>query len=345
MLEPETWSFQFGLPSTTRRLRCCGFHAAVTVLHRFSISFIALLLGASAVQSVIAAQAYVIVDSQTGYVLQEKESRQKRQVGSLTKIATAAVALDWAEHKSGNLNEVATIPPEAFVGTIENFIGFQPGDQIALRDLLYAALVQSDNIAAYTLAQYVGSQLQSLIPTAAGKKFTAVDSFVAQMNALAKQLKMEKTRFVNPHGIDEKVRPVPFSTAEDMARLTRYAMNKASFRFYVSQKERQIEFERAGRKLHYLLRNTNELLGRNGIDGVKTGRTARAGECLILSANRQNEVVQQGAMTTVYPRHLIVVILGSDSRFAEGEQLVNMGWQVYDQWAAAGRLVDPQKML
>jgi D-alanyl-D-alanine carboxypeptidase (penicillin-binding protein 5/6) len=165
------------------------------------------------------------------------------------------------------------------------------------------------------------------------------------MNALGKQLKMEKTRFVNPHGIDDKVRPMPFSTAEDMARLTRYAMNKASFRFYVSQKERQVEFERGGQKLHYLLRNTNELLGRNGIDGVKTGRTARAGECLILSANRQAEIVKEGANTTVYPRHLIVVLLGSENRFNEGEQLVGMGWQLYDQWAATGRLVDPQKIL
>jgi D-alanyl-D-alanine carboxypeptidase (penicillin-binding protein 5/6) len=317
----------------------------VTVSHRFLAGFISFLFVVSAVRSAGAAQAYIIIDSQTGYVLQEKESRQKRQVGSLTKIATASVVLDWAERKAGNLNEAATIPPEAFVGTVENFIGFQPGDQIALRDLLYAALVQSDNIAAYTLAHHVGTQLQSLIPTAAGKKFTSVDAFVAQMNALAKQLKMEKTRFVNPHGIDEKVRPVPYSTAEDMARLTRYAMNKASFRFYVSQKERQIEFERAGRKLHYLLRNTNELLGHNGIDGVKTGKTARAGECLILSANRQNEVVQQGATTTVYPRHLVVVILGSDNRFAEGEQFVGVGWQLYDQWAAAGRMVDPQKVL
>ena len=95
--------------------------------------------------------------------------------------------------------------------------------------------------------------------------------FVAQMNALAKQLKMERTRFVNPHGIDWKVKPLPYSTAEDMARLTRYAMNKPSFRFYVSQKERQISFNRQGQQLSYMLRNTNELLGQNGIDGVKTG--------------------------------------------------------------------------
>src|SRR5207244_3901439 len=209
---------------------------------------------------------------------------------------------------------------------------------------LYAALVQSDNIAAYVLAQQVGGHLQSLVPMPAGTKFTPIDAFVTQMNALAKQLKMEKTRFVNPHGIDDNVRPLPYSTAEDMARLTRYAMNKAGFRFYVSQKERQISFQRGTHKLSYLLRNTNELLGKQGIDGVKTGRTARAGDCLVLSANRESEVVKEGAMTAVYPRHLIVVLLGRPNRFGEGGGLVEHGWQLYDQWAAAGRLADPKKL-
>ena len=315
------------------------------VLRRFVVFFVALtaLTGA---RFASAAQAYVIADSKTGYILQQQEPKQKRQVGSLTKIATAAVVLDWAEHKGGNLGELATIPPEAFVGVTENHIGFQPGDRIELRDLLYAALVQSDNIAAYALAAHVGGQLQSTGPVATGsKKISSTDIFVSQMNALAKQLKMEKTRFVNPHGIDEKVRPTPFSTAEDMARLARYAMNKAGFRFYVSQKERQISFDHQGHKQNYLLRNTNELLGRDGIDGVKTGQTARAGECLVLSANREAEVVKEGQMTTVYPKHLIIVLLGSTNRFGEGDQLVRMGWQLYDQWVAAGRLVDPQKVL
>jgi D-alanyl-D-alanine carboxypeptidase (penicillin-binding protein 5/6) len=169
--------------------------------------------------------------------------------------------------------------------------------------------------------------------------------FVSQMNALAKQLKMERTRFVNPHGIDENVKPIPYSTAEDVARLTRYAMNKASFRFYVSQKERQISFHRGGRELRYLLRNTNELLGAHGIDGVKTGRTARAGDCLVVSANRESEILKQGENVTIFPRHIIVVLLGSSNRFGEGAQLVARGWQLYDQWAAAGRLADPKKML
>src|SRR5205823_4044397 len=191
---------------------------------------------------------------------------------------------------------------------------------------------QSDNIAAYTLAHHVGSQLGSFLPSDVSSKFTPADAFVAQMNALAKQLKMERTRFVNPHANDYKVKPLPYSTAEDMARLTRYAMNKPSFRFYVSQKERQISFDRAGHRLNYMLRNTNELLGKMGIDGVKTGTSARAGQCVILYANRESEVVRQGHTETVYPRHLMVVLLGSTNRFGEGTALLQRGWQLYDQW-------------
>ncbi|MFL6521475.1 MAG: D-alanyl-D-alanine carboxypeptidase family protein [Chthoniobacterales bacterium] len=304
-------------------------------------SFAALL---SAVRALEAARtAYVIIDAQTGFILEQADARDKRQVGSLTKVATAMVVLDWSEKRSGDLNQVATIPPEAFVGTGENLIGFQPGDQITLRDLLYAALVQSDNVAAYTLANEVGTALQSVVP-AAGKG-GPVATFVGQMNFLAKSLRMDRTRFSNPHGIDTDVRPMPFSTAADLARLTRYAMSKPAFRFYVSQKERQIAFERGKQKKAYMLRNTNELLGTNGVDGVKTGKTARAGDCLILSAHREAEIQKQGEHTKVTPRNLIIVMLGSANRFTEGGQLLNHGWQLYDQWAAAGRLIDPKKTL
>ena len=253
------------------------------------------------------------------------------------------VVLDWAAKRGGDLNQLATIPPEAFVGTGENHIGFQPGDVITLRDLLYAALVQSDNIAAYALANHVGVALQSVIPMVPSARSSPVGIFVGQMNALGKQLQMQRTRFFNPHGIDEKERP--YSTAADLARLTRYATSNAGFRFYVSQKTRQISFQRAGHTLNYLLRNTNELLGVNGVDGVKTGRTARAGDCLILSAHRESEIVRDGQVTKIYPRHLIVILLGSTDRFGEGAQLLARGWQLYDQWSASGRLADPKKLL
>jgi len=310
--------------------------------NRFVLVVVTLFFGA--LRSLSAAQASIVVDAQTGFVLQEFKSKDKRQIGSLTKIATAMVVLDWAEHQGGDLNQAVVLSPAAFVGTLENNIGFRPGDEIALRDLLYAALVQSDNVAAYTLADYVGSKIQGS-PAGQKSKLSAVDTFVTQMNALARQLKMEKTRFVNPHGVDTSVKPLPYSTAEDLARLTRYALNKASFRFYISQKERQISFRRGGKELRYNLRNTNELLGGNGIDGVKTGQTARAGQCLILSSVRESEVVKEGNGVRIFPRRIIVVLLGSANRFGEGGQIIAEGWQLYDQWAAGGRLVDPKKML
>jgi D-alanyl-D-alanine carboxypeptidase len=323
-----------------------AFQGIVKSLRRFFFVVCLSLALASGARSSVAAQSYIIADATTGAVFDSEKPRDKRQIGSLTKIATAMVVLDWAERRGGDLNQIATIPPEAFVGVTENNIGFQPGDQINLRDLLYAALVQSDNVAAYTLANHVGSTLEALVPASSGSKITPLIAFVSQMNALAKRLNMERTRFVNPHGIDYKVKPLPFSTAEDMARLTRYAVSRASFRFYVSQKERLISFERSGRTLRYMTRNTNELVGTGGIDGVKTGRTTRAGDCLVLSATRDPEVNKIDAdHATVYQRRIIVVLLGSADRFGEGAALVEKGWQLYDQWASGGRVVDPNRVL
>ncbi len=303
---------------------------------------LAFFLGAAA--PLKAAEASITIDSKTGFVLEKVQADKKRQVGSLTKIATAMVVLDWSTKQGGDLAQVATVPAAALAETSENNIGFQPGDTITLRDLLYAALVQSDNIAAYTLADHVGRALQAqLPPSGEAAPGTMVDHFVRQMNALAKHLGMERTRFLNPSGIDTKEKP--YSTAADIARLTRYAMNNAGFRFYVSQKEREIEFGRGPGRMRYLLQNTNELLGRDEIDGVKTGRTARAGDCLVLSAARPSEVVPQGSTTLITPRRLIVVVLGSSDRFGEGSALLARGWSLYDQWAAAGRPIDKGRVL
>src|SRR5207247_6506986 len=117
------------------RFRCCGSRVIMHFSRRFLIVIFAFIASAATFRCAIAAQAYVILDAQTGYILEEQEPRRKLQVGSLTKIATASVVLDWEERKAGNLNQVATIPQEAFAGTQENNIGFQPGDRITLRDL------------------------------------------------------------------------------------------------------------------------------------------------------------------------------------------------------------------
>jgi D-alanyl-D-alanine carboxypeptidase len=313
-------------------------------LRKFAAAVVLCAFVSGAAARVDAAEAAITVDATTGHVLARQDAEKKRQVGSLTNIATAMVVLDWASKGSGDLAQVAVVSPAAFIGSSENNLNLQPGDTLTLRDLLYAALVQSDNIAAYTLADHVGRSLMDTVGAGpAAERATPVDVFVRQMNALALHLGMVHTRFLNPAGLD--TREKPYSTAADIARLTMYAMKSAGFRFYVSQKEREIAIGRGADRLRYLLRNTNQLLGTDGIDGVKTGSTPRAGDCLVLSAARTSEVAQQGTTTLVTPRRLIVVLLASPDRFAEGQQMLARGWALYDQWAAAGRPGDPKETL
>lgn len=299
-----------------------------------------LAMAASPVCAQNAAAAYTIIDTATGHVLAAQSPDKKLQIGSLTKIATAMVVLDWADSTKRDLGQLATVPASASALASANPIGFQPGDSATLRDLLYAALMQSDNIAAATLATHVGQTLTRQ------PNITPEYAFIAQMNALARKLKMEHTLFLNPHGLDNIEGKLPYSTASDMARLTAYAMARSGFRFYVSQKEREITVQHMnGPETRYLLKNTNELLGANAIDGVKTGATRRAGECVILSAARQPESVQKGDTYFITPRRLVVVVLGSTNRFNVAAGLLERGWQLYDQWAAAGRPVKKNEAL
>jgi len=92
-----------------------------------------------------------------------------------------------------------------------------------------------------------------------------------------------------------------------------------------------------GTQREYLLRNTNELLGINAIDGVKTGTTRRSGPCVIISAPRPPETFQQGDAVTVIPRRLNVVVLNAPNRFDVASQLMQRGWVLFEQWAASGR--------
>ena len=277
-----------------------------------------------------AAANWIILDDNTGHVLAASGQNEKRQIASLTKIATAMVVLDWAEASGTSLSTLVSVPSEVSgVGGV-NPCQLQPGDQVSLRDLLYSAMMSSDNHAAYTLAQNVGQRLpnpQALSP---------VDNFSAQMNALARQLGMKRSLFLNPHGLDS-MSPPPHSTAADLARLTRYAYSHAGFNFYVSQPTRKISIQGVdGTTRGFLLRNTNELLGRDGVEGVKTGRTQLAGDCLVLAADREPEAVERDGQKIAIPRRIIVVLLGSADRFSDGLALIQRGWSLHESWSAEG---------
>lgn len=310
-------------------IRNCGLAAV----------FVTFLLLSSGGETLRAAEAFIVVDNQTGHILASKNAREKRQVASLTKLATALVILDMAELKKIDLNQVVPIPPSALNAGGANPVGLQPGDGMSLRDLLYCSLLASDNIAATALAHHAGTR----IPNPEG--LSPVGNFVVQMNALARGLKMRRTLFLNPSGLDAGDKTPPHSTAEDMARLTRHAYTDGDIPFYVSQKSRKVHVFREGQEMSIMINNTNELLGQDGIDGVKTGRTSKAGDCLILSSERTPEVRKDGPTTYVTPRRIQIILLGSRDRFRDGNGLTRQGWSLYDAWARGGRKTDKSKAL
>ncbi|HUF60871.1 MAG TPA: serine hydrolase [Verrucomicrobiales bacterium] len=274
-------------------------------------------------------RSFVVTDLHSGTVLMGKQAEMKVQVASLTKIATACVVLDWMEASKTDVNEMMTVPDTVLGIGGANPLGLAPGDLLSVRDGLYLALIGSDNVAAETLAYHVGKDLLRR----RGKPGRPVEVFVAQMNTLSKQQGLKRTRFRNPHGLDHRVRP--FSTAHDMATLTAYALSKASFRFYVSQKSRNVSYKRGDQRFGFEVKNTNVLLGVNDIDGVKTGMTSAAGACVILSAARPTTVLTgPGGEKLLQPHRLIVVVLGAGDRFDSGRQLLAAGWQRYDAWLA-----------
>ena len=289
-----------------------------------------------------APRAFLVVDDKSGHVLLQSHATDKLQIGSLAKIATACVVLDWTNLTKHPLDTAVSIPGSVIAQFHDNPIGFEAGDEVSLRDLLYAALLQSDAIAAETLAVTVGRELPAVEGEAKAGHASEL-RFVAQMNALARRLHMERTLFLNPVGTDEQQRP--YSTAADLARLSRFALKKADFSFFVRQKERRIAFTRSGQPQNYLLRNTNELLGDKNVDGGKTGTTTRAGQCLMVTSARPNIVWQDGPVTYKTTRRLVVVILGAPDRFREAVELIDEAEPIYDRWLAAGHPMDPETSL
>jgi beta-lactamase class A len=173
-----------------------------------------------------AASKWIIVDDNTGHILAASDQNERSQIASLTKIATAMVVIDWAEATGASLAELVSVPAGVSAVGGVNPCGLQPGERVSLRDLLYSAMMSSDNHAAYTLAWNVGSRLpnpQGLPP---------VDNFTAQMNALARKLGMKRSVFLNPHGLDSMTPPphrrrrrrktgIPFAQHERTARTRR----------------------------------------------------------------------------------------------------------------------------
>jgi D-alanyl-D-alanine carboxypeptidase len=305
------------------------------------MSLCLLMLATVSVGSAFAQSSVIVVDAYNKKIHVASNANTKRPVGGLAKMVTAMVTLDWAEASKVGVNVLATVPPYALQIAGERSLDLQPGDRMTLRDLIYASMMSGDNVAAITLADFIGrDHLRRLQRGGDG-----LGEFVRQMNQLALREGCKTTRFTNPHGL-ENTRTAAYSTAADMARLTLYAAARPALRFYTTQSSRELTVVRGGERLTRTVRNTNELLGVDRIDGVKAESTPRSGGCVAASAERQASVYKQADGGSVIYRHrMIVVVLGSRNPFGETRAMLRQGWAVYDQWLQSGRPVTDKSQL
>ena len=200
------------------------------------------------------------MDLDSGRILYEKNANQKRLIASITKIMTAIVAIE-----EGDLTEKITVGEEVLSMYGTN-IYVEVGEKMKLRDLLYGLLLRSGNDASVVIAKAI-----------AGSE----EKFVNLMNKKAQEIGMKNTIFKNPHGLDEETEN--YSTAYDMALLSKYAYKNKTYRNIVSTDKYEVS---TGKKT-YLWYNRNKLLTTyEYCTGGKNGYTPRAGKTLVTTASK-----------------------------------------------------------
>jgi serine-type D-Ala-D-Ala carboxypeptidase (penicillin-binding protein 5/6) len=253
-----------------------------------------------------AASAYLL-DADTDHTLMDAHGELRLPMASTTKMMTAILVLD-----KGNLNQMVTIQEDAIKEAINrSTANLKLGDQLRMKDLLYALILPSGNDAAIAIADAMGG---------------SVPAFVEQMNSYARQLKLNDTHFINPNGVTYKLpngKPDPnhYATASDLARLARYAMQNPLFAQIVQLQEYILPTTSTHQA--YDWKTTNKFLSSyTGALGIKTGHSVEAGYCLVFEAYRNGH-------------HLIGVLLhdgdvggNADQRFADAAKLLDWGFQL-----------------
>jgi D-alanyl-D-alanine carboxypeptidase len=242
---------------------------------------------------VISAQSVLAVDIDSGTTLYEKNPDLLLLPASTTKIVTALVAMDYY-----NNDAILTVNGVSVDG---QKMGLVTGEKIKVQDLLNGLLIYSANDAAEVLAaNYPGGR----------------DAFIAAMNLKAKELNLLNTNFTNPSGLETANH---FSTARDLVRVAKYAMQNPSFAQVVATKESVVKSTDG--KISHRLANINELIGKvDGVLGVKTGWTENARENLVTYIKRDD-------------KRIMIALLGSQDRFGETEELI--GW-IFDNYEWEG---------
>ncbi|HEO8422326.1 D-alanyl-D-alanine carboxypeptidase family protein [Niallia sp. FSL W8-0635] len=227
-----------------------------------SILFLAIPQNSSA-QMYVSAQSAILMEQDSGRVIFEKDAHTQRRIASITKIMTAILAIE-----SGKLDETVTVSNNA-IRAEGSSIYLQEGEKIKLEDLVYGLMLRSGNDAAVAIAETVGGSL---------------DGFVYLMNQKAEEIGMKNTHFANPHGLDDH--EDHFSTAYDMALLTRYAMKNDTYKKIAGTES--YRSESSNNKWDRVWKNKNKLLTSlyEYSTGGKTGYTKRAKRTLVSTAEK-----------------------------------------------------------
>jgi D-alanyl-D-alanine carboxypeptidase len=240
---------------------------------------------------VAGAEALLVVEADTGKVLQADNATYPWYPASVTKLMTAYVTLKAVKDGRITLDTLFTVSPVA-ASQSPSKMGFRPGTQVTVDNALKMMLVKSANDMAVVLAEGVGG---------------SIDGFSAQMNQAAQKLGMTQTSYVNPNGLPADGQ---ITSARDLAILARAIIRDLpEYEYFV-----HIPSIRFGRKV---TQNFNKLIGRYpGADGFKTGFICASGYNLVASATRNG-------------KRLIAVVLGASSgqmRAVRAAQLLERGF-------------------
>lgn len=237
------------------------------------------------------AKGATLIDVSSGRILYSKRGDEPMLIASLTKIMTAIVAI---EH--GRLDDQVTVSNRA-AGKEGSSIYLKAGEKIQLRNLIYGLMLRSGNDAATAIAEHVGG---------------SVEGFAFLMNKKAAEIGLSNSQYMNPHGLDE---PGHYASANDLAKLTAYALHNPDFRAIVATKVRTAPNPHD--PWDYKWVNKNKMLNMyDGADGVKTGYTKKALRCLVSSATRNGQ-------------QLVVVTLNDGDDWADHRKLLDFGFENY----------------
>ena len=248
----------------------------------------------------VEAEAWTIIDTESGQVIAEHNSHVQRAPASLTKMMVAYITLK--EIQAGRLNPQEILTATHVVDLVqpdESQMHLKPGEKISVDELLAALIVMSANDGALLLAEHISGN---------------VPAFVEKMNQEAKNLGMKDTHFQNPPGI---TMPQHYSSAADLALLSQALVNETPQYLHYSK----MPSFSYGQIFHHA---TNLLLARDpSVDGLKTGFTKAAGYNLALTANRPTQEI------THPERRLVVVVLGTKSAHKRADiahRLLNLAY-------------------